>query len=135
MARKSIYVPASGKGNIDRPPNLTCRYCTRKKVYPQREGRVWRYPAERLCFDCTMRQHPMFDEIRKRRPRKAKSLSRAFPLTIMDITNNVLVGEYDTKDKIQKAIDRYRQRKSRASIIVINYPDYYDFTSYFINTG
>jgi len=71
-----------------------------------------------------------------------------FPLTIFDTTKNIMVGEYNTKEKVQYAIDRYQQSSSSSSLsatqtrnktrkvdmlVVIHYPDYYDFTDCFTN--
>jgi hypothetical protein len=67
----------------------------------------------------------------------------SFPLTIFDITKNVMVGEYSTREKVQFAIDRYQQSSSSATqtknktskvdMLVIHYPDYRDFTDCFTN--
>jgi hypothetical protein len=55
-----------------------------------------------------------------------------FPLTVVDTSNNTEVGEYHTKQDVLAAVDKYkRERKSRAKILVIHYPTYYNFTEYF----
>jgi hypothetical protein len=42
------------------------------------------------------------------------------------------VGEYHTKEDVLYAVDRFKQeRKSRAKILVIHYPSFYNFTDYF----
>ena len=138
------------KGNNDtgRPPNKACRYCCRKKVYPEKcdVGKSWRYPSSQECFDCVMVHDGIFDQINRRRHKsknkKEKDQQLFFPLTIFDITKNILVGEYSTKEKVQYAIDRYQQQSSSAmqtrnktrkvvDMLVIHYPDYHDFTDYF----
>jgi hypothetical protein len=55
-----------------------------------------------------------------------------FPLTVVDTSNNTKVGEYHTKEDVLYAVDRFKQeRKSRAKILVIHYPSFYNFTDYF----
>jgi hypothetical protein len=55
-----------------------------------------------------------------------------FPLTVYDTSNNTKVGEFHNKEDVLDAINRYKQeRKSRAKILVIHYPTYYNFTDYF----
>lgn len=58
-----------------------------------------------------------------------------FPLTVYDTSNNTQVGEYHNKEDILAAVDKYKQqRKSRARILVIHYPTFYNFTDYFTGT-
>jgi hypothetical protein len=133
--------------NTGRPPNKACRYCCRKKVYPEKfnggsDSKCWRYPSSQECFDCVMVHDGIFDQIRRRRHKskneKEKEQQLFFPLTIFDTTKNIMVGEYNTKEKVQNAIDRYQQssatqkNKNKASkvdmLVVIHYPDYLDFT-------
>ena len=55
-----------------------------------------------------------------------------FPLTVYDTSNNTKIGEYHTKQDVLAAVEKYKQeRKSRAKILVIHYPTFYNFTSYF----
>ena len=58
-----------------------------------------------------------------------------FPLTVVDTSNNSNVGEYHNKQDVLVAVHNYKQeRKSRAKILIIHYPTYYNFTGYFIGT-
>jgi hypothetical protein len=53
-------------------------------------------------------------------------------LTVIDTSNNTKVGEYHNKEDILAAVDKYKQeRKSRAKILVIHLPTFYNFTDYF----
>src|SRR5690349_9292169 len=111
----------------NRHPNKTCEYCGRKNIYWEKQG----FPSILECFDCIMVHDGLFDQIRGRKPKKNNddnnSQQLLFPLTIFDITNNVVVGEYGNKGKIQNAIDRYQlKQKGKVKISVIHYPDYYD---------
>jgi hypothetical protein len=75
-----------------------------------------------------------YDEIRARKlPGKMNDRAELlFPLTIYDTSNNTKVGEFHTKQDILDAVDKYKQeRKSRAKILVIHYPTFYNFTDYF----
>jgi hypothetical protein len=75
-----------------------------------------------------------FDKIRARKlPGKMNDKAELlFPLTVYDTSNNTKVGEYHTKQDVLAAVDKYKQeRKSRAKILVIHYPTYYNFTDYF----
>lgn len=55
-----------------------------------------------------------------------------FPLTVYDTSNNTKVGEFHNKEEVLDAVDKYKQeRKSRAKILIINYPTFYNFTDYF----
>jgi hypothetical protein len=55
-----------------------------------------------------------------------------FPLTVYDTSNNTKVGEYHNKQGVLAAVNKYKQeRKSRANILIIHYPTFYNFTDYF----
>jgi hypothetical protein len=120
-------------GNQGRPPNKTCIQCNRKTVYPEKVFGDWFYPREQTCFDCIMVRCNRYDKIRARKlPEKMKDRADLlFPLTVYDTSNNTKVGEYHTKQEVLVAVDKYKQRKSRAKILVINYPTFYNFTDYF----
>jgi len=78
-----------------------------------------------------------FDKIRARKlPEKMKDrVELLFPLTVYDASNNTKVGEYHSKQDVLAAVEKYKQeRKSRAKILVIHYPIYYNFTDYFTGT-
>jgi hypothetical protein len=58
-----------------------------------------------------------------------------FPLTVVDTSNNTKIGEYYNKEDVLAAVDKYkRERKSRAKILIIHYPTFYNFTDYFTGT-
>jgi hypothetical protein len=122
---------------IGRPPNKTCLICGRKGIYPEKMFGNWFYPGEQTCFDCLMIRRCRFDKIRVRKlPGKMNDRAELlFPLTVVDTSNNTKVGEYQTKQDVLTAVDNYKQeRKSRAKILVIHYPTYYNFTDYFTGT-
>ena len=125
---------ASTNGNLGRPPAKTCLQCNRKTVYPEKMFGEWFYPREQTCFDCLMIGCNRFDKIRAHKlPGKMNDIAELlFPLTVFDTSNNTKVGEYHTKQDVLAAVDKYKQeRKSRAKILVIHYPTYYNFTDYF----
>jgi capsule polysaccharide modification protein KpsS len=75
-----------------------------------------------------------FDKIRARKlPGKMNDTAELlFPLTVYDTSNNTKVGEYHSKQDVLDAVDNYKQeKKSRAKILIIHYPTYYNFTDYF----
>lgn len=75
-----------------------------------------------------------YDKIRARKlPGKMNDrVELLFPLTVVDTSNNTKVGEYHNKQDVLAAVDKYKQeRKSRAKILVIHYPTFYNFTDYF----
>jgi capsule polysaccharide modification protein KpsS len=75
-----------------------------------------------------------YDKIRARKlPEKIKDRADLlFPLTVYDTSNNTKIGEYLNKEDILAAVEKYKQeRKSRAKILVIHYPTFYNFTDYF----
>jgi hypothetical protein len=124
-------------GTLGRLPNKNCFQCNRKTVYPEKMFGHWFYPREQTCFDCLMISRSRFDKIRSRKlPGKMKDRADLlFPLTVYDTSNNTKVGEYHNKEDVLTAIDKYKQeRKSRAKILVIQYPTYYNFTDYFTGT-
>jgi hypothetical protein len=149
-----FYSIIKGNNNTGRPPNKACRYCCRKTVYPEKcngsDSKSWRYPSSQKCFDCVMVHDGIFDQIRRRKKsknKKEKDQQLLFPLAIFDITKNIMIGEYSTREKVQFAIDRYQQQSSSSSatqengknrkvnmLVVIHYPDYLDFTVCFANT-
>jgi capsule polysaccharide modification protein KpsS len=121
-------------GNQGRPPNMTCLSCGRKSIYPEKVFSDWFYPREQTCFDCLMINRSRFDKIRARKlPGKMNDTAELlFPLTVYDTSNNTKVGEYHSKQDVLDAVDNYKQeKKSRAKILIIHYPTYYNFTDYF----
>ncbi len=77
------------------------------------------------------------DKIRARKlPGKMNDTAELlFPLTVCDLSNNTKVGEYQTKQDVLVAVDKYKQeRKSRAKILVIHLPTFYNFSDYFTGT-
>jgi hypothetical protein len=122
---------------IERPPNKTCLQCNRKTIYPERMFNDWFYPRQQICFDCIMIECGRYDKIRARKlPEKMKDRADLlFPLTVYDISNNTKIGEFHNKQDVLDAVDKYKQeRKSRAKILVIHLPTYYNFTDYFIGS-
>jgi hypothetical protein len=120
-----------------RPPNKICLQCNRKTIYPEKMFDDWFYPRQEICFDCIMIRCNRFDKIRARKvPGKMKDGAELlFPLTVYDTSNNTKIGEFHNKQDVLDAVDRYKQeRKSRAKILVIHYPTYYNFTDYFIGS-
>jgi capsule polysaccharide modification protein KpsS len=121
-------------GNQGRPPNRTCLSCGRKSIYPEKVFGDWFYSREQTCFDCIMIRSNRYDKIRARKlPEKIKDRADLlFPLTVYDTSNNTKIGEYLNKEDILAAVEKYKQeRKSRAKILVIHYPTFYNFTDYF----
>jgi hypothetical protein len=119
---------------IERPPNKTCLQCNRKTVYPEKMFDEWFYPREQTCFDCIMIRCNRYDKIRSRKlPGKMNDRAELlFPLTVYDTSNNTKVGEFHSKQGVLDAVDKYKQeRKSRAKILVIHLPSFYNFTDYF----
>jgi hypothetical protein len=97
----------------------------------------WFYPREQICFDCLMIDCSRFDQIRSRKPpsKMSDGAELLFPLTVVDTSNNTKVGEFHNKEDVLAAIDKYKQeRKSRAKILIIHYPTFYNFTDYFIGS-
>jgi hypothetical protein len=115
-----------------RPPPKTCLQCGRKTVYPDKMFGNWFYPRVQTCFDCLMIQNNRFDKIRPRKvPGKMKDRAELlFPLTVCDTSNNTKVGEFHNKQDTLDAVETYK-KESRAKILVIHYPTYYNFTEYF----
>jgi hypothetical protein len=117
-----------------RPPNKICLSCGRKIVYPERMFGNWFYPRDQTCFDCLMIGCSRYDQVRPRKP-PSKMSDRAellFPLTVVDTSNNTKIGEFHTKQDVLYAVNKYKQeRKSRAKILIIHYPTFYNFTDYF----
>jgi hypothetical protein len=117
-----------------RLPNKVCLNCSRKSIYPEKDFSDWFYPREQTCFDCLMIGCNRFDKIRARKlPGKLNDTAELlFPLTVFDTSNSTKVGEYHTKQDVLAAVEKYKQeRKSRAKILVIHYPTFYNFTDYF----
>jgi hypothetical protein len=95
----------------------------------------WAYPREQICFDCLMIGCSRYDQIRPCKPpsRMSDKAELLFPLTVVDTSNNTKIGEYHNKEDVLAAVDKLKQeRKSRAKILVIHYPSFYNFTDYFI---
>jgi hypothetical protein len=120
-----------------RPLNKTCLGCGRKTIYPEKMFGDWFYPREQTCFDCLMIGCSRYDQTRARKP-PAKMSNRTellFPLTVVDTSNNTKLGEFHNKEEVLAAVDKYKQeRKSRAKILIIHCPTFYNFTDYFTGT-
>ena len=124
-------------GLTGRPPTKNCFQCNRKTVYPEKMFGDWFYPQVQVCFDCLMIQNNRYDKIRPRKaPGKMKDRAELlFPLTVYDTSNNTKIGEFHSKEAVLDAVNKYKQeRKSRAKILVIHYPTFYNFTDYFTGT-
>lgn len=121
-------------GTLGRLPNKNCLQCNRKTVYPEKMFDEWFYPREQTCFDCLMIGWSRYDQIRPRKPpsKMSDKAQLLFPLTVVDTSNNTKIGEYHNKEDVLAAVHKYKQeRKSRAKILIIHYPTFYNFTNYF----
>jgi hypothetical protein len=138
----------SGNRERRRPPNKFCRHCGRKKVYPEKYCGEWGYPGKQTCFDCIMlrdgeigytNEEKSRDKDNKEQEERENALK--FPLTILDTTNDIFVGQYNSRRKTQQAINRYQiRRRTKAlekKISVLHHATDYssDFTDLFRNTG
>ena len=115
--------------------NMTCKRCSRRKVYPEKAFGEWFYPSERTCFDCIMVGSGLFSFIRARKiPKKKNGKARTrFPLYVIDVTNNMVVGQYYNRKDVISAIKKYKnkRRETPVKILVIHFPTYFDYSSYF----
>jgi hypothetical protein len=123
-----------------RPPNRFCRYCGRKKVYPEKYCGEWGYPSKQTCFDCVMLhdgQISYTNEGKSRDKEEEDEKALKFPLTILDTANDIFVGQYNSKRKTQQAINRYQIKRRTKKISVIHHAAdcISDFTDRFRNTG
>jgi hypothetical protein len=141
LDRPSVIIPSKEKANLTRLPKLACPRCGRKRVYLEKmdgsssssSSSYWRYHGVKQCGNCMMVARGLYNEIRKYKPKNGKEL--LFPLNVLNITNNMWIGEFYYKQKIQDVIDSYQQQVEwRVDISAIYFPKYYDFTSYFNNT-
>jgi hypothetical protein len=85
-------------------------------------------------FDCIMIRCNRYDKIRARKlPGKISDKAELlFPITVYDTSNNTKIGEFYNKQDVLAAVEKYKQeRKSRAKILVIHLPTFYNFTDYF----
>jgi hypothetical protein len=144
----SLNSPVRGTSNNNRerrrPPNKFCRYCGRKKVYPEIYCGEWGYPSKKTCFDCVMLHDGQISYTNegKSRDRDEEEEENAlkFPLTILDTANNIFVGQYNSKRKTQQAINRYQikgkdKKLNKISVIHHAADCISDFTDRFRNTG
>jgi hypothetical protein len=113
--------------------NMTCKSCSRRKVYPEKAFGEWFYPSERTCFDCVMVESGLFSFIRTRKiPKKKNGKARTrFPLYVIDVTNNIVVGQYHYRKDVISAIKHYKNKRGPVEILVIHFPTYFDYSSYF----
>jgi hypothetical protein len=105
-----------------------------ESIYPEKLFGDWAYPRKQICFDCLMICCSRYDQIRPRKPplKMSDKAELLFPLTVVDTSNNTKIGEYHNKEDVHSAVHNYKQeRKSRAKILVIHYPTFYNFTDYF----
>ena len=116
------------------PPRKICLYCRRKSIYPEKVSNSWFYYKEQVCFDCQMIECGMYNQIRTRNvPRRMDDRAEVcYPLSVYDLFNNTRIGEYHTKQEVLYAVARHKEeRKSRAKILVMHYPSFYNYTDYF----
>ena len=143
----SLSSHVRGKDNNNRerrPPNRFCRYCGRKKVYPEKYCRQWGYPGKQTCFDCVLVRDGEISYTNEGKSRdkvdEEKENALKFPLAILDIANDIFVGQYNSKRKTQQAINRYqikrRTKKLKKISVIHSAADRRsDFTDRFRNTG
>lgn len=106
-----------------RPPNKFCRYCCRKKVYPEKYCGEWGYPSKQTCFDCVMLYDGEINytnEGKSRDEDEKEENALKFPLTILDTANEIFVGQYNSKRKTQQAIDRYQIKRRTNRLMKIS---------------
>jgi hypothetical protein len=118
---------------LARPPIKACIRCNRKNVYPETVFGSWFYPSEQTCFDCQMIECGIYNRIRTRKiTRKMDERAEVrYPLSVYDLFDNTRLGEYFSKQDVLCAVAKHKEeRRSRANILVMHYPSFYNYTDY-----
>jgi hypothetical protein len=117
-----------------RPPYRICQICGRKRAAPEKSLGKWRMPPKKkTCYNCTSIQFDDFNDIianRKILIKSKKEAEAVFPLRLLDMTNNKLIGNYNDSKSLRKSLNLYRAENPKSETKVID-GKYHDFTEHF----
>ena len=97
-----------------RPPNKECPVCGRKSPAPETSFGKWVFPPQKKCHNCTSLEHKVFKQINANKRILIKSQKQAdavFPLLVLDIDNDELVGIYHDFKSLRRDLNKYRSIK------------------------
>jgi hypothetical protein len=126
-------VKKSSHSRIRRPQNRTCTVCGRKAISPEKSDGKWYFRSTQKCTNCIMLENNYFNEISKRKgilPKSVKESEAAFPLLVLDVTKNELIGKFDDPKVLRKKLNFYRAENLNSKILIID-TKFRDFTEYF----
>jgi hypothetical protein len=118
-----------------KPPNKICPKCGRKSLAPE-GGPAWFFPKNKICQNCTSLKFGYFYEINANRRPLIKTVEQSqavFPLSILDMTENELVGVFRDFKSLKRRLNGYRADYPRSRIKIID-KKYHDFTDYLISS-
>jgi len=118
-----------------KPANRECPICHRKSVGPEKgpTSKRWYFPSKKKCHNCTSLEYRVFNQINANKRILIKSQKQAdavFPLVVLDIDNDELVGMYHDFRSLRRGLNKYRANNLRSKIKIID-KKYRDFTDYF----
>jgi hypothetical protein len=116
-----------------RSPNKKCPVCGRKAVAPEMSFGKLVFPPKKKCFNCTSLEAKVFKQINANKRILIKSQKQAeavFPLTVLDLTNDKLIGKHDDFKSLRENLNKYRTDNPKSEIKIID-KKYHDFTPFF----
>jgi hypothetical protein len=130
----SGYIKKSSRLPPNRPPNKRCIKCGRKSIAPEttRRGGEWKFRGIQICTNCFMLMNDYIYAIstgkRRLKIKSVKESREAFPLIILDRSNNEYVGKFDNPKDLKKKLNSYRTEHPKSNIQIID-TKYHDYTA------
>jgi hypothetical protein len=118
-----------------RPRNKICSKCGRRSIAPE-GGPNWRFPKNKMCFNCTSFLFEVFDQINANLRPLIKTIEQSkavFPLIVLDTTENKSLGMFGDFRSLRRKLNMYRADYPKSKIKIID-RKYHDFTDYFLST-
>jgi len=115
--------------------NKECHVCKRKIIKAEKSGSKFYYRSKLICDNCLFYRDGKYTEIkistRKIIIKSTKDLQKYKKLSIIDITNNDLIGEYVNSEILKKDFIAYKNKNPENEIKIIDRMSYHDLTNHF----
>jgi len=112
-----------------------CQICKRKVIRPEKSGSAWYFSRRKICDNCMFYKDGKYDKIhistKKIVIRSIKGIQKYQSLSIIDVTNNELIGEYIDSEILKKDFIAYKNRNSENEIVIIDRMYYHNLTNHF----
>jgi hypothetical protein len=97
----------------------------------EKSGGNWVFPPKKICYNCTSLENAVFEYIRANKKVLIKSNKEIkYPLLILDLESNKLIGQYNDLEKLNTRLVEYRKANPLAVLKVVD-TKYKDYTGNF----